>query len=127
MHVLAVDDDDRELFEQALKRVNPQVHYNIATDGIQALEYLNKQFDTQPDFIFMDVNMPKMGGKECLALLKANNNFNGITVVMYSTTQSREEIAAFTKMGAMFLQKPSNFNELVHSLKKMLGSKFQIS
>ena len=124
MLVLVVDDDpeDREIFCETIQSIDPAIKCVVATDGIEALEYLNQQ-TSLPDFIFLDVNMPRMNGRECLASIKANSDFNDVTVIMYSTTQSPAEILKYKSMGAQFLQKPSNIAGLARSLREVLKSR----
>lgn len=124
MLVLVVDDDpeDREIFCETLQSIDPAIKPIVANNGIEALEYLNQRISL-PDFIFLDVNMPKMNGRECLASIKENADFDGITVVMFSTTESPLEISKYKSMGAQFLQKPSNISGLSRSLKEVLKSR----
>ena len=124
MLVLIVDDDpeDREIFCETIQSIDPAIKPVVANDGFEALEYLNRQ-TSLPDFIFLDINMPKMNGRECLASIKANSAFDEITVVMYSTTESPAEILKYKSMGAHFLQKPSNIAGLSRSLIEVLKIK----
>lgn len=122
MHVLAVDDDsdDLEIFCEAVHRIDPEIECVVAENGDEALKYLNQNAVGLPNIIFLDINMPRMNGRECLSIIKANPAFNDITVVMYSTTQSQAEIVSYQNMGALFLRKPPSLGELIHSLKEML-------
>lgn len=124
MIVLVVDDDpdDQEIFCEALKSIDPTITCVIANDGIEALEYLN-QNRFLPDLVFLDINMPRMNGRECLTLIKADPKFDDITIVMYSTAVSPAGVDTFKSMGAIFLQKPSNILDLVMSLMEILKSK----
>ena len=122
MLVLIVDDDedDREMFCEALQRIDPLITPIQMNDAIEALEYLNQPTSVCPDFIFMDVHMPKMDGKECLNLIKANPSCKDIVVIMLSTTRSRQEITLFKNQGVQFITKPTTMAELIGSLKKIL-------
>jgi CheY-like chemotaxis protein len=124
MFVMVVDDDpeDREIFCETIQSIDPAIKTIVASDGIEAVEYLNKR-TSLPDFIFLDVNMPKMDGRECLASIKTNSDFNDITIIMYSTTESPTEILKYKSMGAQFLQKPSNISSLSRSLEEVLKSR----
>lgn len=67
MLVLVSDDpDDREIFCETMQSIDPAIKPIVANNGIEALEYLNQRTPL-PDFIFLDVNMPKMNGREYLA------------------------------------------------------------
>lgn len=124
MMVLIVDDDsdDQEIFCEAIKGIDPTIECIIANDGIEAVEYLNRN-SVLPDFVFLDINMPRMNGRECLTLIKANCRFAEITVVMCGTSESPSEVNTFKNMGALFLQKPSTMVDLLISVMGILKSK----
>jgi DNA-binding NtrC family response regulator len=126
MFVLIIDDDteDRELFLEALKEVDGHIKGISAQDGREALRLLENELVILPDFIFLDINMPIMNGKECLVNLKKRGKLKGIPIVMYSTTSDTDEIKDFYKLGAYdFLIKPSNFRNLVDALKSIIVRK----
>lgn len=81
---LLVDDDrdDTSLFKEVLEEVNPSILFNSAEDGHQALHFLKSQNDHLPDIIFLDLNMPRMGGKECLTEIKGDEKLNSIPVIV---------------------------------------------
>ena len=122
MLVLFVDDDseDYEVFCEALRSVNPGAECLHARNGQEALNILKEVLIVMPDYIFLDVNMPLMGGKECMIHVKQDTALKHIPVIVYSTTANPEEIAAFRKLGAeRFVVKPPRFKELVGILKKI--------
>ncbi len=121
--ILLVDDDnsDAELFEEALQEVDASVTFTYAVDGCHALEILEESPDV-PDFIFLDINMPRMNGWECLGKLKGKAEYKDIPVIMYTTSSQQKEKDIATKLGAInFISKPSNFNELKAILKTVIG------
>jgi CheY-like chemotaxis protein len=123
MFVLIVDDDaeDRELFMEAVSKVNPAVRLHSAKDGREAIQILTNGIPMLPDFIFLDINMPLMNGRECLVEIRRNPKLKSIPVVMYSTTSDTKEIQSFYKLGAHdFLIKPNNFNKLVEALDSII-------
>ena len=73
--LLIVDDDpdDRSLFIEAVKEIDDTIHCISATNGQEALEVLNSA-DQLPDFIILDLRMPRYGGKKCLYEIKRNAN-----------------------------------------------------
>lgn len=116
------DQDDRALFCDALLEIDPRIECITQPSAEEALDYLN---DTPvlPSLIFLDINMPAMGGKACLSELKKNEKLAGIPVVVLSTTVNPSEIREFRKLGADFLQKESNYERYVESIKtKVLGT-----
>ncbi len=121
MLILAVDDDpdDIELFRFAIKNLDPSISCIIASDGLEALSLLNEELILLPDYIFLDINMPRMGGVECLTLIRANINLQDIPVIMYSTSSNMEQIQFFKSLNAQFLEKATDFNKLMTSLKQV--------
>jgi CheY-like chemotaxis protein len=122
MVILFVDDDleEYDLFCEAIKTFRPATHCLYAKDGLAAIDLLHR-LSALPDYIFLDINMPVMNGRECLNEIKADNRLNTIPVIMYSTTANPAEISSFEKLGAQdFIIKPSGFNQLISRLKTML-------
>jgi CheY-like chemotaxis protein len=118
MIILHVDDDseDSEFFCEALREIDASTQFRTASNGREALKSLNSSTDL-PDYIFLDINMPLMDGKTCLAEMKKNNRFKNIPVIMYSTTSDTNEIRECYKLGASdFLIKPNDFNKLCEDL-----------
>lgn len=123
MTILYADDDvdDCELVVEALEKIDPKINCVMANDGLDALRILNED-DKLPDYIFLDVNMPVMDGKNCLIELKKDDRLKEIPVVIYSTTQDRDEIQELYAIGASeFLKKPNTFADLCVSLKAVIG------
>ncbi|MBA3664495.1 MAG: response regulator [Bacteroidetes bacterium] len=105
------DDDDRDLFERAVKSIEGGVYYGVA-GGPKMLEYLSGS-QQLPDVIFLDVNMPEMSGWECLEILKSNKRYKNIPVLMYSTSSHSKDIKKAEALGAMtFCVKPDDYAEL---------------
>jgi CheY-like chemotaxis protein len=125
MVVLIVDDDheDCELFHEAIHDIDPTIKCWSAKDGRQALNLLTKELILPPDFIFLDINMPLMNGKDTLIEIKKNTRLRDIPVIMYSTTSDTREIQGYYKLGAHdFLIKPNNFSKLVEALTSIIIS-----
>ncbi|MCW3086176.1 MAG: response regulator receiver protein [Bacteroidetes bacterium] len=115
--VLIVDDDedDRSLFYDAVKEVDSTIACISANDGEEALELLKNKKTVLPDFIFLDLNMPRVNGKQCLIEIKKMPGLNNIPVVIYSTTKRAEDVEEMKKLGAsQFLTKPALFSEICH-------------
>jgi CheY-like chemotaxis protein len=122
MTLLLVDDDedDLDIFQEAAALVVPGIECLTAREGGQALVML-ETLPKHPDYIFLDVNMPKMDGREFLKIVKGNPAFKNISVVIYSTSNHKSEFGQFFKLGAShFITKPSEFNLLVTYLKSIL-------
>jgi CheY-like chemotaxis protein len=122
MTILLIDDDedDQEVFREAASMIVPTVEFIVAKDGEQGLLQLDT-VSKLPDYIFLDVNMPRMDGKEFLRLVKAHPVFKVIPVIIYSTSNHKSELGEYFKMGASnFITKPSEFNLLITYLKAVL-------
>lgn len=115
-HVLYVEDDaeDREIFTEALLKMDVEVVCHTANDGKEGLRLLTDELLVLPDFIFADVNMPIMNGKEFLKAVKGIPRLRTIPVIMYSTTTHPEERKTYLAMGARdVLAKPGSFDGLL--------------
>jgi CheY-like chemotaxis protein len=120
-----VDDDmdDLQFFTDALAEIDPHIQCITALNGIEALRQLDK-LPTRPDFVFLDLNMPKMDGKQCLKHLKSSPLFKSIPVVIYSTSRRPEDIAGVTELGAAaFIVKPNKFHLLKNEIAAILHGK----
>lgn len=118
MIILYVDDDldDRVIISEVFREIDPTINCLTVCDGRQAIDFLNST-GPLPDYIFLDINMPVMDGKECLAELKQNSKFREIPVIIYSTTNDPTEIKSFYRLGASsFMHKPNTFRQLHHML-----------
>lgn len=118
MVILNVDDDqeDREFFCMAMLEIDHSAICLTANSGIEALAILKKQ-NPLPDYIFLDINMPMMNGKQCLKELKSIPDLKEIPVIMYSTSTDTNEIKECYRLGAEdFLIKPNNYQKLVNDL-----------
>lgn len=125
MTVLIIDDDseDSELFCEAVAEIDASIKCRQAKDGREALSLLIHDINNPPDYIFLDINMPVMNGRECLIEIKRNKKLSNIPVIMYSTTSDTNEIKGYYTLGAYdFLIKPHNFKKLVEAIGSIIVS-----
>mgnify|MGYP001159206704 CR=1 FL=1 len=125
--VFIVDDDvdDREFFCDALREIDESIQCVCAGNGSEAIALLSEPQFTLPDFIFLDLNMPRLGGKQCLSLIKNNHRLSHIPVIIFSTTRQYDEAEEARQLGAaVFLTKPSTYSELKQSLSWILSGSF---
>src|SRR5688572_994365 len=101
MTVLIVDDDgdDRDLFCNALHDIKPDANCVVLSSGEEALKYLRGD-SHDPDYIFFDIYMHTIDGKECLLKIKSLKDRMRIPVVMYSGVITDREKTIFKKLGA---------------------------
>ncbi|WP_372859460.1 response regulator [Pseudoalteromonas sp.] len=122
------DEDDRLLTQDALaeSRVLNELHF--VEDGVELLEYLerkgkfeDKSISPRPGLILLDLNMPRMDGREALQAIKAHPNLKGIPVVILTTSKQEEDMVKGYNLGAAsYITKPVTFDGLV-DLMKTLG------
>lgn len=123
MKCFLIDDDidDQELFLMALEKVNHDIECKIANDGIHALEILKKNQSYVPDYIFLDVNMPKMNGLQTLAEIKKISSLDSTDVIMFSTSSERNIMETSKALGATKFQvKPTGLTALIQTLSNIL-------
>ncbi|HUP12732.1 MAG TPA: response regulator [Niastella sp.] len=112
---LLVDDDidDIIIFQETLKKVDDKIQLFYVHDGKDAIDFLANSKGVLPSLIFLDINMPRMDGKECLRLLKHDERLKHIPVLMYTTSSQSTDIEETMMTGAMcFITKPWGVNEL---------------
>ena len=126
IHIMLADDDedDRLFFKEAFEEV--KIKYKISTfnDGEQLMDYLYEASNPLPDIIFLDLNMPRKSGIECLKEIRNNDRLKKISVAIYSTSSSEQDIEDTFVSGAnVYIKKPNDFN----MLKKILSDVVHIN
>ena len=128
INILMADDDadDRMLMKEALEINNPSSTMHFVEDGEELMHYLRKQgkFITLPTFkpalILLDLNMPKIDGRDALKLIKADENLKRIPVVIYTTSKSEIDVTEIYNLGAnSFICKPVRFDHLIDTAREL--------
>lgn len=117
LEILLIDDDadDRRLFIDAIREVNEDIKCTTANDGKDALDLLKSVDNALPDFIFLDLRMPRISGKKCLVEIKKDERLKSIPVIIYTTSSELEESKELRELGAVhFISKPSDPNEIYY-------------
>jgi CheY-like chemotaxis protein len=116
------DEDDRDLFAEALSRLNFKTSLRTFKDCRSMINRLLKdKKEDLPHVIFLDINMPGKNGLECLSELKADTRYKEIPVVMFTTSARTSDVQESSRLGAdLFLNKPSEFSELISLLNKLI-------
>ncbi len=120
-NILLIDDDedDREIFLEALKSISEPVNYILFNDAQKAMQQLNDGI-LEPDLIFLDLHMPKITGQEFLTDIKKINRLKKIPVVVVSTHSSDVMKKMILELGAKdYITKPNSFNKLVSLLQSI--------
>jgi CheY-like chemotaxis protein len=125
--VLAEDDeDDRFFFKEAIDKVKIKTVLKMVNDGVELMEYLYNPENPKPHVVFLDLNMPRKGGVECLEEIRANKEYNGLTVAIYSTSASDNDIEeTFVKGANIYIRKPNDFKILQKVISEVLSINWQ--
>ena len=122
------DVDDRNLFIEAVREVDASIECISANNGEQALTLLNDTENSLPDFIFLDLRMPRIDGKKCLIEIKKNERLKHIPVVIFTTSRDVEESKELKEIGAFhFISKPNNPEEIYYLISFVLDEHWSIS
>ena len=126
IEVLLVEDSpgDIRLTREAFRDANSEIHINVATDGVEAMAYLRRQGDhvdaPRPAIILLDLNLPRMDGREVLAQIKADPSLKTIPTIILTTSEANVDIIRSYELQAnSYLAKPvqlEKFESLVRSL-----------
>lgn len=121
------DEDDRLLTQDALTESRVLNTLYCVEDGVELLEYLNREGKYQdkhksprPNLILLDLNMPRKDGREALKEIKGNPNLKGIPVVILTTSKEEEDkIKGYNLGAASYITKPVSFEGLVELMKTL--------
>lgn len=125
--ILLVDDDedDRTLFIESVKEVDNTIRCVTAGDGLEALNLLKNADYTLPDFIFLDLRMPRFSGRKCLEEIRKDARLSAIPVFIYTTSREVQDSNELRKLGAVhFISKPTDPNEIYYILSCVLNEKW---
>jgi chemotaxis family two-component system response regulator Rcp1 len=119
MDVLLVEDSpgDVRLMQTVFHEVFSSVHLHVTNNGLEALAFLRRlrPYANAPraDLILLDLNMPKMDGRELLAEIKKDAELRIIPVVILTTSDAEEDVkAGYSLQASSYLRKPADFNAL---------------
>jgi len=124
IEILLVEDDlgNIRLTEEAFKEGNVRHNLRTVTDGVMAINYLNKTegYDDapKPDLILLDLNLPKKDGKEVLSFIKEDSNLKSIPVIILSSSNSETDIKKVYDLHAnCYITKPIDFDSFIDVVK----------
>ncbi len=123
--VLADDDeDDRLFFTEAFENTKIKTKVETYNDGVELMDALLQSDLITPNILFLDLNMPKKSGLECLKEIKKLDKFKDMAIAIYSTSASEEDIEnTFINGANIYIKKPSDFK----TLKKILSDVITIN
>jgi len=128
IEILIVDDDedDRKLFIESAKDINSGITFNTATDGQEALRFLKDEHNQLPDYIFLDLRMPRVGGRKCLEEMGKDKRLHDIPVFIYTTSTDVKDSIELKEMGAVhFISKPADPVDIYYILSVVLNEKWE--
>jgi CheY-like chemotaxis protein len=121
--ILLIDDDidDRKYFAEAVTEIDADIECVTAKDGEQALKLLNDSAFSAPDYIFLDLRMPKINGKQFLVHIKSDERLRHIPVIVYTTSREVQESEEMQQLGAIrFISKPTDTEEIYYVVSQVL-------
>lgn len=134
--LLLIEDSpgDVRLTQEALSEANRSIHLHVASDGIEAMAFLRQEAPhahaPRPDLILLDLNLPRMDGREVLAHLKADDTLKSIPVIILTTSEAEVDIVKSYQLQAnCFLSKPvqlDEFESLVKSINEFWLTKVKL-
>jgi CheY-like chemotaxis protein len=125
IEVLLVEDSpgDVRLTQEAFRDANMSIHMHVASDGVEAMAFLRHEGDhvrsPRPDLILLDLNLPRMDGREVLAQIKGDESLKTIPTVILTTSESEADIVKSYQLQAnCYLSKPVQLD----AFEKLVGS-----
>lgn len=120
LKILLVEDNEGDivLTLKALKKANVHNKVDVVTDGEKAIQFLRKEGsfkdEETPALILLDINLPRLNGKEVLTIIKNDNELRRIPVVMLTTSSSETDITeSYYHYANCYITKPNNFQEFM--------------
>ena len=120
--LLADDDtDDCIFFKEALEELPVIAALTTVNDGVQLMQLLTTKTDTLPHALYLDLNMPRKNGFDCLTEIKQIEKLKQLPVIIFSTSFDTEVVNLLHERGAnYYIQKPAEFSILKKIISKSL-------
>jgi CheY-like chemotaxis protein len=128
INVLLADDDedDRLFFREAFEEIKIKTSVKTVNDGEELMHLLARDGNELPHILFLDLNMPRKSGIDCLIEIKRSDHLKDIPVAIYSTSASEEDIEdTFVKGANVYIKKPSDFRTLKKILEEVITINWQ--
>ncbi|MBI1225470.1 MAG: response regulator [Bacteroidetes bacterium] len=126
VNILLIEDNpgDVRLAQEAFKEGNLEVHLDVVMDGLEAINYLQKQGPYQesirPDLILLDLNLPKKDGREVLGEIKHDPKLRSIPVVILTTSNAEQDVIhSYNLHVNCYINKPVDFDKFFEIIKKI--------
>jgi len=120
------DDDDRLFFKDAIEEIKVKTLVTMVNDGVELMKNLNKPEYYLPNLVFLDLNMPRKNGMECLKEIRSKSMFKDLSIAIYSTSAFEKEVEeAFINGANIYIKKPYDFEELKNIIAKVITLNWQ--
>ncbi|MBA4053169.1 MAG: response regulator, partial [Marivirga sp.] len=122
VHILLADDDrdDRYFFDKAVKMLSFQTRLTLVEDGAKLMIYLSENSAKLPDVLFLDYNMPRKNGFECLSEIKSSPALKALPVIIYSTYVHEDLADMLYEKGAHYYIRKAGIGELIKLIQLVL-------
>lgn len=118
------DEDDCTFFKEALDDLSLPVSLVTVNDGVELMNHLAVAVSDLPDLLFLDLNMPRKNGYECLAEIKKMEQLKNLPVIIFSTSLDSEIVNTMYDKGALYyIRKPGDFSKL----KQVIGNALKVT
>lgn len=119
------DEDDTRLLKEAICKLVGKANFVCAENGAELLQNLRDKIPPRPDFLFLDLNMPKITGYECLKVIKSDPHYKDLRVIILSTSRNQHDIDVTYREGAdYYISKPSTLKGYEEALNKLFAHSF---
>jgi CheY-like chemotaxis protein len=128
INVLLADDDedDRLFFKEAFGEIKIKTSVRTVNDGVELMDHLTGNGNELPHILFLDLNMPRKSGLDCLLEIKRSSSLKDIPIAIYSTSASEEDIEdTFVKGANVYIKKPNDFGTLKKILEEVITINWQ--
>jgi two-component system, chemotaxis family, response regulator Rcp1 len=126
MNILLVEDneDNIDLTEWAFKKGNLLSTLSVAHDGVEAMEYLNRQGKfsdaIRPDLVLLDINMPRMDGRKFLEIVKQDEKFKSIPIIMLTSSSAPKDVQeCYERHANCYILKPFDAGKFMDMAKQV--------
>lgn len=117
------DEDDVDLMQEAFSKYSTNMSVVAKNDGQEVLNFLKEVAPKKklPCLVILDINMPRLDGKETLKQLRRIEDYNQVPIVLFTTSSSAEDARFAKKFNAGYLTKPMNANQIEFIADKFLN------
>ncbi|TDU43658.1 response regulator receiver domain-containing protein [Gelidibacter sediminis] len=123
LHLILADDDmdDCEFFMEATDEISDDCKLTVVNDGVELMEFLSAENAELPNLIFLDLNMPRKSGMECIPEIKSTEKLAHIPIIVYSTSLDHTVVNELYQLGVLhYIQKPAEFANIKRVIEKAL-------